>query len=177
VDAVYKRLGYCVVAVSEGAQDELGNDLGSGPGDVDAFGHKLKGGVVEFLNQTIKDRLKLRTRYDKPGYLQRSFASQQSPVDREEAYQVGRLAVRAAAEGQTGQMVTILRAPGTEYRAVYSLAPLDQVANREHTVPIEYINTHGNGVTDAYIRYARPLIGGPLIPYARLARHLVTKPR
>ncbi|MHB1355447.1 MAG: 6-phosphofructokinase [Anaerolineae bacterium] len=175
VEAVYKRLGYCVVAVSEGAQDDKGNDLGSAPGDVDAFGHKLKGGVVEFLNQTIKDRLKLRTRYDKPGYLQRSFASHQSPVDREEAYQVGRQAVRAAIDGLTGQMVTILREPGTVYAATYSLAPLDQIANKEHIVPAEYINAAGNGVTEDYIRYTRPLIGGPLTPYARLAGHRVTK--
>jgi ATP-dependent phosphofructokinase / diphosphate-dependent phosphofructokinase len=175
VEAVYKRLSYCVVAVSEGAKDELGNDLGSGPGDVDAFGHKLKGGVVEFLSQTVKDRLKLRTRYDKPGYLQRSFASQQSSVDREEAYQVGRRAVRAAIDGFTGQMVTILRTSGVEYLATYGMSPLDQIANREHCVPSEYINAQGNGVTDGYIRYARPLIGGPLIHYARLAKYLVAR--
>lgn len=175
VKAVYKRLSYCVVAVSEGAKDELGNDLGSGPGDVDAFGHKLKGGVVEFLNQTIKDRLKLSTRYDKPGYLQRSFASQQSPVDREEAYQVGRRAVCSAIDGLSGQMVTIQRSLGAEYAATYGLTPLDKVANMEHTVPAEYINTQGNGVTEAFIHYARPLIGGPLTHYARLARHIVTK--
>lgn len=175
VDSVYKRLGYCVIAVSEGAKDDQGNDLGSGPGDVDAFGHKLKGGVVEFLNQTIKDRLKLRTRYDKPGYLQRSFASHQSTVDREEAYQVGRRAVLAALDGLTGQMVTILRVSGNEYAATYGLAPLDQIANKEHIVPAEYINAKGNGVTEGYIRYARPLIGGPLTPYARLVGHRVIK--
>ncbi|MCE5258135.1 MAG: 6-phosphofructokinase [Chloroflexi bacterium] len=175
VEEVYHRLGYCVVAVSEGAKDESGEDLGSGRGDVDAFGHILKGGVVEFLDQTIKDRLKLRTRYDKPGYLQRSFASLQSPIDREEAYQVGRLAVRAAAEGKTGQMVTILRQPSEVYHIEYGLAPLAQVANKEHVVPMEYINSHGNGVTEEFIRYARPLIGGPLKRYARLSKHLVAK--
>ena len=135
----------------------------------------LKGGVVEFLDQTIKDRLKLRTRYDKPGYLQRSFASLQSPVDREEAYQVGRRAVQAAIHGDTGKMVTILRQPGEEYSIEYGLAPLALVANKEHIVPASYINAQGNGVTDAFIRYARPLIGGPLKRYARLSKHLVTK--
>ena len=175
VDEVYRRLSYCVVAVSEGAKNENGEDLGSGKGDVDAFGHVLKGGVVEFLDQTIKDRLKLRTRYDKPGYLQRSFASLQSPVDREEAYQVGRRAVQAAVEGKTGQMVTLLRQPGDEYRIEYGLAPLTNVANKEHIVPAEYINSNGNGVTDAFVRYGRPLIGGPLKRYARLAKLPVAK--
>jgi len=163
------------VAVSEGAKDEKGEDLGSGRGDVDAFGHVLKGGVVEFLDQTIKDRLKLRTRYDKPGYLQRSFAALQSPVDREEAYQVGRLAVQAAVKGDTGKMVTILRQPGEDYVVEYGLAPLSRVANKEHIVPASCINAQGNGVTDELLNYARPLIGGPLKRYARLHRHIVTK--
>ncbi|NLV74975.1 MAG: 6-phosphofructokinase [Chloroflexi bacterium] len=171
VDEVYRRLGYCVMAISEGAKDDQGEDLGSGKGDVDAFGHVLKGGVVEFVDGLIKDHLKLRTRYDKPGYLQRSFASLQSPVDREEAYQVGRRAVRAATEGKTGMMVTIQRAPGEIYQSEYGLAPLSKVANYEHLVPAEYINAQGNGVTEAFIRYARPLIGGPLMRYARLTKY------
>lgn len=171
----YHELGYCVIAVSEGAKNEKGEDMGSGRGDVDAFGHTLKGGVVESLERLLKDELKAKTRYDKPGYLQRSFAALQSPVDREEAYQVGRRAVQAAVAGETGQMVTILRQPGDEYVAQYGFAPLSRVANYEHVVPAEYINEAGNGMTEAFMEYARPLIGGPLVRYARLEKHLVPK--
>lgn len=177
IKAVYDRLGHCVVAVSEGLCDPDGQPLALRPtsGEVDAFGHGRLGGVVELLDEAVSERLGLRARYDKPGYLQRSFASLQSSVDREEAYQVGRAAVRAALAGESDKMVSLVREPGPTYRATTGLADLERVANAVHILPREYINEAGNGVTDGFLDYARPLIGGPLPPYARLARHLTPK--
>ena len=172
---VYDRLGYCVVACSEGMQDPDGHPIGEGSGDVDAFGHVAKGGVVEAVEAAIREVSDVKTRHDKPGYLQRSFAALQSSVDREEAYQVGRRAVRAAIEGETDAMVTIDRADGPGYQISYGLAPLDKIANVEHVLPDAYINAKGNGVAEAFLAYARPLIGEPLAPYARLAMHPVAK--
>jgi ATP-dependent phosphofructokinase / diphosphate-dependent phosphofructokinase len=173
----YKKLGHCVLAVSEGMRNETGQDMGTIPGkvDVDAFGHARKGGVCEFLEDAIRDALGLRARIDKPSYLQRSFGTMISSVDREEAYMVGRAAVRAAAGGHTDVMVALERAPGAEYMVKTGLAPLAEVANFERTVPTEYINEQGNGVTPAFIEYARPLIGEPLMRYARLAKVSVPK--
>ncbi|MCD6519662.1 MAG: 6-phosphofructokinase, partial [Anaerolineae bacterium] len=145
------------------------------PVEVDAFGHKQKGGVVDFLAAAIKEKLGIRARFDKPGYLQRSFAELMSPVDREEAYQVGRAAVRAALAGETNKMVTLVRQPGPEYAIEMGLAPLEKVANTERMLPAEFINEAGNGVTEAFLEYARPLIGGPLKPYGRLEKHMVPK--
>ncbi|MGC9359076.1 MAG: 6-phosphofructokinase [Anaerolineae bacterium] len=173
--SVYDRLGYCVVACSEGMQDPEGRPLGEGSGDVDAFGHVAKGGVVDAVEAAIREASDAKTRHDKPGYLQRSFAALQSPVDREEAYQVGRRAVRAAMEGKTGVMVTLDRAEGPDYQISYGLASLDRIANVEHTLPDAYINDAGNGVTEAFVEYARPLIGDPLPPYAKLSMHPVPK--
>ena len=172
---VYDRLGYCVVACSEGMQDPDGHPLGEGSGDVDAFGHVAKGGVVDAVEAAIREASDAKTRHDKPGYLQRSFAALQSHVDREEAYRVGRRAVRAAMEGKTGVMVTLDRAEGPDYRISYGLASLDRIANVEHTLPKAYINDAGNGVTEAFVEYAKPLIGDPLPPYARLSMHPVPK--
>lgn len=173
----YKKLGYCVVAVSEGMRNEQGEEIGSGAGEVelDAFGHARKGGVVETLEEVIKAELGLRVREDKPGYLQRSCASLASSVDREEAYLVGRAAVRAAVSGVSDRMITLVRQPGPEYAVTTGLAPLAEVANAEHFLPREYVNAAGNGVTEAFLAYARPLIGEPLSPYARLAKHVVPK--
>lgn len=171
----YKKLGYCVIAVSEGLKDEKGEDMGSGRGDVDAFGHALKGGVVEYLDGILKKELKAKTRHDKPGYLQRSFAALQSCVDREEAYEVGCAAVRAAVAGETDKMVALIRQPGSTYAVKTALVPLDNVANVEKLLPREYINEQGNGVTEAFLEYARPLIGGPLLKYARLGMYAVPK--
>lgn len=172
----YEKLGYCVVAVSEGLLDENGQEFGStGQVERDAFGHARKGDVLGVLADAIKAELGLTARLDKPGYLQRSFGELMSPVDREEAYRVGRAAVRAALAGESDKMVTLLRQPGPTYAIETGLAPLDEVANVERKLPREFINDQGNGVTEGFIEYARPLIGGALTPYARLAKHQVEK--
>ena len=173
----YDRLGHCVVAVSEGlrAPDGQALALKGNSGEVDAFGHARLGGVVELLEEAVNRAYKLRARHDKPGYLQRSFASLQSSVDRQEAFEVGRAAVRAALAGEGDRMVNLTREPGGRYRCHTGLVDLEKVANHERTMPAEYINEAGNGVTDAFLAYARPLIGEPLPPYARLAMNLAPK--
>ena len=173
----YRELGYCVVAVSEGLKNEKGQEISAGAGkvEVDAFGHQRKAGVVEYLAGLVREAIGETVRWDKPQYLQRSFGELISSVDREEAYQVGRAAVRAAVAGQSDQEVTLIRLPGREYAVETGLAPLSEIANVEHKVPAEYINAQGNGVTESFVEYARPLIGGPLAPYARLAKHRVPK--
>ena len=171
----YEKLGYCVLAVSEGMRNERGEDIGTGFGKVelDAFGHARKGGVVETLEEAIRSGLGLRVRHDKPGYLQRSCASLASPVDREEAYLVGQAAVREAISGVSDRMITLVREPGPEYAVTTGLAPLAKVANAEHLLPRAYTNEAGNGVTEEFLDYARPLIGEPLKPHARLAKYPV----
>ena len=170
VRVCYERYGRVVVAVSEGARSETGEEFGSSlaSADVDAFGHRYKGGTVEFLSTALRDALGMKIRWDKPGYLQRSFVASASETDRREAYLVGQQAVREAVAGHSGSMVTLVREPGPGYEVTTGLAPLNQVANAEKTLPAEYINEAGNFVTDAFLEYARPLIGDPLPPYARL---------
>ncbi|MFH1084696.1 MAG: 6-phosphofructokinase [Chloroflexota bacterium] len=172
VSVVMHKHGYCVAAVSEGLLDaKTGKPFGEplGPKQKDAFGHEVKGGVVDAMADAIMDGLELRARLDKPGYLQRACTALQSETDREEAYAVGRAAVQAAVAGQSGQMVTLVREPGAVYRVTTGLGPLEAIANVEHKLPPEYINARGNDVTRAFLNYARPLIGGPLPPSARLA--------
>ena len=174
---VYAKYGVCVLAVSEGLRSIDGKPFAddSTPTEVDAFGHTSKGGVVEAIAALIKKHLGLRARLDKPNYLQRSFAELQSWPDRDEAYQVGRAAVQAAVAGQSGQMVTLVRQSNNPYRITTGLAPLEQVANAVRLVPQDFINERGNGVTEAFVEYARPLIGGNLTAYARLAKRMVPK--
>jgi 6-phosphofructokinase 1 len=175
VRAAYEAYGYCVAAVSEGLLNEKGESYGStsAPGFVDAFGHAAKGGVVEDIAAIILEEIGLRARFDKPNYLQRSFAELQSATDREEAYQVGRAAVRAAVAGESGKMVTLVRRSSWPYEWATDLAPLEEIANVERKLPDAYIGPDGNDVTAAFVEYARPLIGEPLTPYARLAAQAV----
>ncbi len=167
--------GFCVAAVSEGIVDEDGEPYAAPSGRVDAFGHEVKLGVIESVAEIIDSSLSIRPRFDKPSYLQRSFAELQSSVDREEAYRAGREGVLAAVADASGQMISFERLPGADYTIAYRLQDLDKIANAEKIVPAEYINAAGNGVTEAFVAYARPLIGGPLMPFGRLAMHPVAR--
>ncbi len=82
-----------------------------------------------------------------------------STVDLEEAFQVGRHAVRVALEAGSGFMSTLLREPGSDYQVRYDKVPLDVVANSERSFPESWIAPSRTDVTDAFVRYARPLIG------------------
>jgi len=94
-----------------------------------------------------------------PGILQRSTSIHASVVDRLEAYEGGRKAVDVALKDGTGYMATILRRPGTDYRAYYDKVPLEKVANSVRHLPAHWLSKDGLDVTDDFIRYAMPLIG------------------
>ena len=172
VDAVYSRLGYCVVAVCEGLVDKDGEYItaSSRAIDTDKFGHRQLGGVAQYLCDVVANGLSIKARWDKPGTIQRVSMMCASSTDLEEAYMVGQMAVRHAVEGKTDYMVTLVREPGPEYKCTTGLVELEKVALGTKRVPDEYINEAGNGVTDAFIEYARPLIGGSLPEYVRLEK-------
>jgi len=88
---------------------------------------------------------------------------------------VGKEAVRFATEGETDEMVTLIREPGETYRCTTGLVALEDVANAEKLMPDEFINDEGNGVSAAFLDYARPLLGGPLPEYVKLENFLVSK--
>lgn len=177
VDKCVRKNGICVAAISEGLAAPDGKPMfdTNGKVHVDAFGHAAKGNVVDGIAEAIHSELGIKARFDKPSYLQRSFAEMMSPTDREEAYLVGRAAVRAALVGETDKMVTLVRQPTPEYQCDTGLAPLDRVANAERMLPKEFINKQGNWVTNSFVDYALPLIGGPLLDYSRLKVFPVAK--
>ncbi len=133
------------------------------------------GGLGQYLVDLVVAELKLKTRLDKPGAMQRSSGVCISKVDAQEAFMAGREAVRQAVEGTGGYMVTLVREPGEAYHCTTGLAPLEAVANVEKLLPDEFINEAGNFVTEAFKAYARPLLGDPLPDYVTLAGHRVPK--
>jgi 6-phosphofructokinase len=177
VERCYREREHVVIAMSEGAQDAPGRTLGEefASNEVDAFGHRMKGGVSEFAAALIKERTGLKVRIDKPNYLQRSFMLCASSVDLDEAYRVGRTAVREAFGGRLEGLVTLVRQPGPAYECSTAIASLEEVANREKKLPQEFMNRAGNWPTAAFLYYARPLVGQPWppLPYVRLQRHFV----
>jgi 6-phosphofructokinase 1 len=91
-----------------------------------------------------------------------------SKVDRDDAEKVGRAAVRAALAGETDRMVTIRRLADSPYASETGLCPLEAIANRERRLPDEFLTADGVGVTDAFRRYALPLLGETLPDYLHL---------
>lgn len=176
IERVVRRLGRAVVAVSEGIRDPDGNFLAAMSEAVDAFGHRQLGGVSAFLAAEVSAATGLKARFEKPDTMQRASTALISPTDAQEAYQVGRAAVRAAVEGHSGVMINLVREPGAQYRVHTDMVALEKVANRERHLPPEYMAPPEEGVTPAFLNYARPLIGPPLPAHGRLRRHRLPKP-
>jgi 6-phosphofructokinase len=169
VDRVVSQREHCVIALSEGAVPDTGLS------EVDAFGHRMKGGAADHLAEVIGDRLGLKVRLDKPNYLQRSFSACVSQVDAEEAYRLGREAVRMTIEGHSNVMLTLERRQDEHYACDVGSVLLSEVANAEKLLPASYITEDGSGVTEAFLDYARPLIGEPLSVLGRLAGYPVPR--
>lgn len=172
VEAAYRKHGRCVIAVSEGIEDEKGTAVlqvlagsqleADSHGNVQLSGNgALADALVDRLKQHLESRgvvKKLRARGDTLGYLQRSFPDQ-SPVDREEALGLGRFAAAQALKGNIDGSCAIVRLSDEPYRIEYRLVPLKAVAGKTRHLPDEHINAAGNNVTDAFIRWGRPLLG------------------
>jgi ATP-dependent phosphofructokinase / diphosphate-dependent phosphofructokinase len=170
IEAVYRRLGYCVVVLCENQPDADGRVLGAGgqPRWVDAFGHEYYESPAQYLADRIREHLRVRTRVDRPGTLQRMSVAHQSRTDLAEAALAGRTAVRLAAEGRSDLMVTLVREADEPYSCGTGEASLSSIANEQRLMPSEFIREDGRGLTQAFERYARPLIGDTLPLYARL---------
>ncbi len=171
IQRTYDEIGHVVAVVSETVRDENGRSFAdpSLSGDVDAFGHPLLRGTASTMCRLIGDELGLRARYDKPGSLQRMSSLYASPVDRQEAEEVGRAAVRLATSGESDRMVTIVRDSDSPYRSHTDSVPLAEVANRQRLLPVDFLNETSSDVTPAFRRYVHPLLGPePLPRYTRL---------
>ena len=169
VQAVYQRLGYVIVVATEAIRDEQGQALGAiGQVGTDAFQHPLLSGVAQYLVELVKQHLRLRARFDKPGDLQRMASNSISHTDRDEARHVGQMGVRALLEGESDKMVTLIRHTEPAYSCTTGLVELAKVANAQKLMPAAYLDESKTMVTQAFYDYALPLIGGPLPQHAKL---------
>src|ERR1041384_3759319 len=153
---------YCVVVVSEGIKDNKGEELGADKSNLDAFGHPVLAGAAEKLKQIVQGRLGTKTRTVLLGYAQRAGEHLASLTDSQNAFACGQAAVKAAADGQSGQMVKIVREAKTNgsVRWTTGLQPLSDIANVEHFIPRDWISEDGFLPNEKFIEYARPLIEG-----------------
>src|SRR4249919_1994847 len=168
VKATVERVGYCVVVASEGIQTADGRFVADAGAGKDSFGHTQLGGVAAHLAARVKDRLGLKVHWTLPDYLQRSARHIASKTDVDQARAVGKAAVQFALKGMNATMPVIVRSADAPYRWKIEAAPLDRIANREKTMPSNFIRKDGYGITAAARRYLEPLIRGEAYPaYAR----------
>ena len=162
VEEVYRRKNSCVVAVSEGVHYADGTFVSEAKTSAtDGFGHAQLGGLAAILADMVKQAMGCKVRAIELSLLQRAGAHLASGTDIEEAYTAGRFAVESAVAGVTDRMVGFVRdEKDGEYVCRYVLLPLETVANAEKKVPDAWITPEGNGVTEDFIRYALPLVGG-----------------
>ena len=171
VEAIYRRLGYVIVVAAEAVRDEQGQPLGAvGQVGTDAFRHPLLSGAAQYLVELVRQHLKVRARFDKPGDLQRMASNSISRTDRDEAYLVGQMGTRALLNGESDKMVTLIRHTEPAYHCSTGLVELSRVANVQKLLPDEYLDTSKTMVTQAFYDYALPLIGDPLPQHAKLEK-------
>ena len=169
IESAYRKYGFAVAVIQENIQDATARPLGNQtePLYIDDFGHEYFEGAGRYLTAITAKHLGVRVRYDRPGTIQRSMAALVSSVDVQEAEMVGRAAIRYALDGEREKMVSIVRQGNSPYASTTGLTPLKQVAGAVKAMPSEFLDYDGM-VTDAFITYAKPLIGDPLPQFSRL---------
>lgn len=162
IENVYAEGKGLLVTVSEGLRAQNGKMLGD-TGIVDGFGHSVPGGTAAYISKQVMARLNIKSRAEKPGLLGRTSMPYISPVDREEAYRVGRSAFDYANAGLSGVMVAIRADRQGAYKSEMFPVKLSEVANVERKFPLEWIS--GGRIQDEFFEYVTPLMGGNLPAY------------
>ena len=162
VDELQRVKPNVIIAASEGVKSADGTYLA---GQLDAFGHKaILSGTSRYLSDLIHDKLNCKSRAIEFSTLQRCASHLASRTDVNEAYAVGGAAAAAAFAGETGKMIALKRISEYPYQCITEAVDVQQVANLEKKVPLDWITPDGMQVTAAFEEYARPLILDEVTP-------------
>ena len=181
VRRILKREKHCVVVVGEGLVDKDGNYVAVETSD--SAGAAQFGGVGDHLREIVETQVGAKVRVARLGVAQRAAAHLVSKTDADEAFLAGQAAVKAAVNGESEKMVTLVRGDGDHYTCETGLAALADLAGNLKKLPPEWVNEDGVSMNFQFYRYATPLIQGevPLtydtgLPvYSRLAKESVDK--
>ena len=160
---VQKTRKNIIIAISEGIKDLEGNYISATSTAVDAFGHKQLCGAGKTLENHLKAELGCKVRSIELNVLQRSAAHIASKTDIDESISIGKYAVTLATAGVTAEMACYKRTSDHPYTIELSSHAIDSIANKEKTVPLDWVNERGNNLTDDVITYLQPLIEGETV--------------
>lgn len=152
---------HVTVCVSEGLKDAEGNFISEDSVEtaVDQFGHKILNGCGSYLQSLVKKELGVKVRSVEFNVSQRCSSNCLSATDLEEAVMAGSFAVQQALKGETGYMIAFNRKDG-DYGMECALVDVNDVCNKEKTVPLEWITDDGSNLSQEFIDYAAPLVKG-----------------
>ncbi len=162
VEACVARIGYCAISASEGVRRPDGRLLIEQ--DEDAKGYVQLGGIGQFLARLLHTTFGYKHHWTVPDYLQRSAGHLVSATDRAQAEAVGWAAVQYAVAERDCVMPAIVRRSDAPYRWVVSPVGLANVANAERRVPRAFISDDGFDVSEAGLRWLKPLVEGEVPP-------------
>ena len=174
VQEVYKNLGRCVVAVSEGIQngdgeyflqtyaEEASSELA---GKKDSHGNiqlSGSGALGDTLSDLVSKEIEgARVRADTFGYLQRSFIADISEIDGEEAERVGSYSVEVCTNNNKDSgSIVLSRKDSEEYYCETDCVELSKVAKGTKEMPDNFLSPDKPYVTNDFFEYAMPLTGG-----------------
>ncbi len=151
----YQKYGYAVVVTTDGAKDSEGESLDCAT-----------------LTDALSDRLNLPARFDKLGLSASVSGANVARADSDEAYGLGGLAVRLADDGASGYAVALKREGEVKgergYKVVESTLKFADIEEFPRQMPDSYLGEGGTGVSEAFIEWAKPLVGGALPEYTSL---------
>lgn len=160
----YRQNKKMTIVISEGLRDKAGNYLQDkiASGKKDAFGHRQMGGVGNYIGNEIQKEICQRVKVIEFNVLQRAAAHFASKTDLDEAYRCGWDAVEYAIKGETGKMIGMKRVSNEPYKIETVPIVVGEVANKEKTLPINWINKEKSGLTKEGLDYIQPLIQGEI---------------
>lgn len=148
-----------IIAVSEGIKDENGEYYcAQSTQSHDIFGHAQLAGCAKVLEEFLGEEFGYKMRSVELSVLQRCGGHFTSQTDLDESERIGKSAAISAYEGKRGIVMGFKR--DGDYVCNIIENKVCDVANKERKVPDEFISDDSNDITDAFIKYCKPLIMG-----------------
>ena len=164
VRRILKREKHCVVVAGEGLVDKDGNYVAVEGGE--AGGAAQFGGVGDHLREIVETQVGAKVRVARLGVAQRAAAHLVSKTDADEAFLAGQAAVKAAINGESEKLVTLVRGDGDHYTCETGLASFADLVGNVKKLPAEWVNEDGISMNFQFYRYATPLIQGEVsVPF------------
>lgn len=182
VYTLQKKKKSLVIAISEGIKNKNGTHICEIEYEntmLDSFGHKSLSGTAVTLANILQKQLGCKTRAIELNTTQRCASHIMSETDMNESFEAGKYAVKFALEGQSGKVVIFERVSNEPYAIRFTTHSVEEIANFEKKVPVEWIDTENANIKPELVDYIRPLIRGEVYGFMvdGLPKHLKLKKR